>query len=272
MDSFVLFSDTQLVPPGQLNFDLDPAARLRACVAAINEECPQSACCVVTGDLTHWGEVAAYRVLKEELAQLAMPCYLLMGNHDCRQAFLSVFAEHSVEASGFIQYAAELGDTRLLFLDTLEPGRRGGYLCPQRLAWLKSQLERGGRVLLFMHHPPFAVGLPCMDGDGLSNSDELLACLWPHRDIIQHLFFGHLHRTVSGTWHGMGFSCPLSLVHQTPFDFTETRPDYVSMESPQYCKVLLYPDRLVVHHRAFLEGQGRDVPNVRRKRYPKPPL
>ncbi len=270
MQSVVFFSDTQLIPQGRVNFDLDPAVRLRACIDSINKECPESSFCLIAGDLSHWGEALAYEVLKRELSHLQMPCYLLMGNHDRRDNFLNVFPEHPVHPSGFIQYALDLGDTRIICLDTLEPGHRGGFLCQNRLEWLESQLANSEKILLFMHHPPFKVGLPSMDEDCLANGEELSDLLIPYKKNIQHLFFGHIHRSISGVWKEIGFSCPLSLVHQTPFDFADPKPNYISMEAPQYCKVMVYEDRVIVHHREFLQESGIAMPNRGRKRYPNP--
>ena len=42
---------------------------------------------IVTGDLAHWGEDAAYENLASVLARLNAPTILLMGNHDKRDPF-----------------------------------------------------------------------------------------------------------------------------------------------------------------------------------------
>ncbi len=267
MLDFVFLSDAQLIPEGCINFDIDPQSRIKACINAINEECPNSDFCVITGDLAHWGEESAYSVLRTELSALNMPYYLLVGNHDKRSCFRNVFPEHPTHESGFIHYTVDFPEARVICLDTLDEGKRSGRLCQDRLSWLESKLAGQKRVFLFMHHPPFRVGLACMDDDGLINSEEFLDAITPYKESISYLFFGHLHRAVSGIWNGIAYTCPPSLVHQTPFDFINPKPGYISVESPQFYRVLAYPDRVVIHHREFLESLGSEVPNTERKRY-----
>ena len=263
------FSDPQTVPSGYLNFDIDPQLRLRQCIDALIKDCPDSKACFITGDLTHWGEAEAYEVLREELARLPMPVYMMMGNHDNRETFLKVFPGHPADESGFIQYSLSTPAGKMICLDTLDEGKRGGILCQQRLLWLEKELKGEQPVYLFMHHPPFDVGLPSMDGDGLANVQEFLECLSPHTTKIRHLFFGHLHRPVSGNWQGFSYSGPNSLVHQTPFDFENRKVSALSPEPPVYHKVMLYPDRVVVHARDFLHSEPRIIRGSCTE-YPKP--
>ncbi|WP_257255557.1 MULTISPECIES: phosphodiesterase [unclassified Endozoicomonas] len=267
---FVHFSDPQLVPAGMLNYDIDPQARLKHCVDTLLQQVPESSACIITGDLTHWGEKEAYKALKEELDRLSFPVYCLMGNHDHRQNFLDVFPNHPRQQEGFIQFTVETELVNLICLDTLDDRKRSGVLCEQRLAWLKHELEAANKpVCLFMHHPPFETGLASMDRDNLVNSEALRSMIQPHKEWIRHLFFGHLHRSVSGHWQGISFSCPPSLVHQTPFNFDNPKPDSVSPEPPVYNLVDIHPDRLVVHTHNFLH----DSPTINSRacqRYQKP--
>ena len=174
-------SDPQTVPAGKINFDIDPQQRLRSCVDALLKECSNADACFITGDLTHWAEQAAYDVLLQELSRLPMPVYMMMGNHDSRAIFLATFPGHPVDSHGFIQYSMIIPEGKLICLDTLDEGKRGGLLCRKRLQWLTKELSTGDAFYLFMHHPPFKVGLPSMDDDGLANADEFLACLKPYK-------------------------------------------------------------------------------------------
>ncbi|AMO58521.1 phosphodiesterase [Endozoicomonas montiporae CL-33] len=256
---FIHLSDPQLVPAGEMNYDINPQLRIRLCIDAVLSDCKHLSLdfAVITGDLTHWGEVAAYRVLQEELNRLPFPVYLLMGNHDQREAFLTVFPEHPVDDEGFIQYTLDSLAGRMIFLDTLDAGKRGGVLCEKRLQWLENVLasSEGKPVYLFMHHPPFTVGLSAMDDDNLVNAGAFFHVVKPYLNQIRHLFFGHLHRTVTGSWHGISYSCPLSPVHQTAFEFDNKKPAYVSPEPPAYHLVELKPEQVVVHSRLFLHSE-----------------
>ncbi|UYM13863.1 phosphodiesterase [Endozoicomonas euniceicola] len=257
---FIHLSDPQLIPAGEMNYDINPQLRIRQCIDAILSDCASLPLdfAVITGDLTHWGEEVAYKVLREELSRLPFPVYMLMGNHDHREAFSTVFPEHPTDDnSGFVQYVLDSAAGRMIFLDTLDAGKRSGVLCQQRLQWLERKLadSEGQPVYLFMHHPPFTVGLSVMDDDNLVNSDEFLKIVNPYRTQIRHIFFGHLHRTVTGSWHGISYSCPLSPVHQTAFEFDNKKPAYVSPEPPAYHLVELKPEQVVVHSRLFLHSE-----------------
>ena len=69
-----------------------------------------------------------------------------------------------------------------------------------------------------MHHPPCSIGLAGLDVIRLLDSTGIEDVL---RDAIQkkHIFFGHVRRTVSGSWRGMPFSACPSTLHQIALDF-----------------------------------------------------
>ncbi|WP_062266846.1 phosphodiesterase [Endozoicomonas arenosclerae] len=267
---FVHLSDPQLIPAGHLNYDIDPQARLNSCVDRLLKEVPDAQACFITGDLTHWGEKEAYQVLKKELDRLPYPAYCMMGNHDHRQNFLDIFHQHPHQGDRFIQFSIQTQMADLVCLDTLDDRKRSGILCDKRLAWIEDLLKSSDKpVCLFMHHPPFETGLASMDRDNLLNAEAFWSVIKPYKERVRHLFFGHLHRCVSGNWRGISFSCPSSLVHQTPFNFDNPKPDYVSPEPPVYNLVDMFADRVVVHAHNFLH----DSPAIQSRtcqRYQKP--
>ena len=79
---FVILTDTHFVPRGMKLYGLDPAARLVVAAEKINATHKDISFVMVTGDLAHWGEQAAYASLADILAGLEAPTILLMGNHD----------------------------------------------------------------------------------------------------------------------------------------------------------------------------------------------
>ncbi|MEG0676438.1 MAG: hypothetical protein RR473_07295, partial [Comamonas sp.] len=123
------------------------------------------------------------------------------------------------DGNGFIQGRLDLGDASLLMLDTLDEGRNGGLYCEQRQAWLTRELDLLGDrpVYLFMHHPPFDIGIPCLDRMSLANPGDF-ARITAGRNNLRHLFFGHVHRPVCGSWRGIPYSTMRGLNHQVPFD------------------------------------------------------
>ena len=57
---FVILTDTHFVPRGRKLYGLDPAERLAVAVEKINATHKDISFVIVTGDLAHWGEQAAY--------------------------------------------------------------------------------------------------------------------------------------------------------------------------------------------------------------------
>lgn len=247
-------TDIHMVPPGRNLLGLSPRARLEACFADINRNHGDAACCILTGDLADRGEPAAYDELRDLLDGLKLPWHLMIGNHDDRASFIKAFPRQPLDSNGFVQQALELAAGRLLLLDTNEPGSGAGSYCADRAAWLEAELERaaGRPVYLFMHHPPFDINIPSLDRIKLLEIGELARVL-EGRGNIRHLFFGHVHRPVSGSWRGIPFSALRSTVHQVPLDFATKRKVPYSYEPPAYAVIFLEPEQTLVHFHDYLD-------------------
>ena len=78
--------------------------------------------------------------LAEILARSEIPLHLTVGNHDRRQAFLDTFAgAHALpDPNGFVQYAVDVGNLRLVVCDSLDENGDEGAFCEARAAWLAS--------------------------------------------------------------------------------------------------------------------------------------
>lgn len=259
MPTFIQLSDLHLPEPGALLYGLDPFARLDAAIADIlARHGPGSACpvdfAVLSGDLADRGDPAAYRALAVRLARLPFPSHLMVGNHDDRGALLAAFPATKSIAGGFIQDAFQTDAGRVILLDTLCPGAAHGELCAGRLAWLDAELSRSsGPVLLFMHHPPVAIGIASIDRLRLADAAALLGVLGPYKARVRHIFCGHVHRPVFGQWHGMNFSAVRGLGHQLALDFTATSNFPGCLEPPCYALVRASEAELVVHLHDFLD-------------------
>ncbi len=248
------FTDLHFVPPGVRLLDLDPRAQLEACIADINAQHGDAVCCLITGDLADRGHPDAYAALRDCLSALQVPYHLLIGNHDSRENFRSAFPETPCDAKGFVQSVVRSDAGDLFLLDTHEPGSGAGSYCAQRCAWLREKLAAaGGRpVYLFMHHPPFDIGIPSLDAIRLIDAEGLEAVLAEATDL-RHLFFGHVHRPVSGSWCGIPFSALRSTAHQVPLDFNTARPVPYSHEPPAYAVIHLMENQTTVHLHDFLD-------------------
>jgi Icc protein len=253
---FVVLTDTHFVPSGRRLYSLDPAARLEGAIAAINRDYHDLAFAIVTGDLAHWGELGAYEALKHALARLATPIILMVGNHDRRELFRAVFHDGDDDGNGFVQSVRQRDQATIITLDTLGEGQDGhaGRLCKKRLSFLEDALHAAPAdkpVLLFQHHPPLDIGLPHMDRFKLQQSEDEWKAFKRTR-TPDFMFFGHIHRPVSGVWRGIPFHIQRATNHQVGFDLTTS--DYIpgTHELPDYSLVTVSGRDIVILPRSFL--------------------
>ncbi|MBF5013816.1 metallophosphoesterase, partial [Burkholderia pseudomultivorans] len=134
-------SDLHIKRPGQLAYRrVDTAAALARCIARLNALVPRPDAVLVTGDLTDFGHDDEYRHLRELLAPLEIPYYLMVGNHDDRAGLRRAFPDRpELQGGEFVQYALDVGSVRVLALDSQVPGASHGDLCDARLGWLAGQ-------------------------------------------------------------------------------------------------------------------------------------
>jgi 3',5'-cyclic AMP phosphodiesterase CpdA len=254
----VHLSDLHLTADGGELFGSSPLARLHLAIDSILAAHADTDFCLLTGDLADAGHPAAYAALATALRRLPMPCHLLPGNHDSRPALLQQFPDLPVAGGGFLQAALATPAGRFLLLDTVTAGAPWGCYCATRQAWLAEQLAASGdeALWLVMHHPPLALGIPSMDQFMLRDGEALWSRLAPHRSRIRHLFFGHVHRPLGGSWRGIPFSCTSSPNHQVALDLSTRRGDDVPgcREPAGYALILITGASVVVHHQQLFGG------------------
>ena len=152
-------------------FGIDNNTNLSAAVAMLNHLDPAPDVVIGTGDLVNRGRPEEYLALRDLLAPLDAPIYLIPGNHDTARYLRETFSDHDYLASEdeFLSYVVDRYPLRLIGVDSTLPDAHNGAVCLERLAWLRSRLEEAPErpTLLFMHHPPFKTGIWWMDGIGL---------------------------------------------------------------------------------------------------------
>ncbi|MEP6609115.1 MAG: phosphodiesterase [Burkholderiaceae bacterium] len=248
-------SDPHIVRKGTLAYDrVDTRRMLQRCVRKILTLPRLPDAVVATGDLTDHGTVEEYELLAELLAPLRMPLYLVVGNHDDPRALQSVFPQHTYLAGddGFVQYAVDDFDVRLVVLDTTVPGEPGGALCERRLQWLDRTLGASDRpTIIAQHHPPFATGLSVMDRMGLADPEAEAAVVVRHSQV-QCIISGHFHRTIQARFAGTVASVCPSTAHQLGLDLAPGADIRFTFE-PSGFQLHLWNGTQVVTHTAQVE-------------------
>ena len=200
------------------------AERLRAVLAAIHELRPRPAAILASGDLTDIGEPDEYAALADILATVEIPLHLTVGNHDRRTPFLAVFGGRHAQTDpdGFVQYAVDIGELRVIICDSLDEGAADGGFCERRAAWLAGVLDAAPErpTIVAIHHPPIPSGIQWMDPDPRSDWIVRLEGALAHREQVKAVVCGHLHRPCHGTFAGRPVSVSAATALQLTLDLT----------------------------------------------------
>jgi len=245
-------TDSHVCMPGtRLYGRVDTARMLDTAVTAVLNLKQAPAAVVITSDLAESGAAAEYEVAARAIRRLPMPVYLMPGNHDDREQLRKSFPDHAYLGTGtYLQYAAALGDMRLICLDTVVPGQPHGELDDARMSWLAEQLERyqDETVILAMHHPPFATLIGHMDKMGLLQGAPELEKLVASYPNVARVICGHMHRAIDIGFAGTIASVAPSTAHQIPADLDPDAPAMWNLEPPGFrLHVRTHEGRVVTH-------------------------
>lgn len=191
---WALLSDTHVPADVENNYrGFHPYRNAQKVVADIVSASPDAA--VIIGDLARLeglpGDYANLKTLLNPLAE-KLPVFMALGNHDDRQNFTKVFAEHpgqKQQVRGKHVVIAENGPTRLIVLDSLlYVNKVAGLLGKAQRQWLEDYLKQSDDrpTLLCFHH---SIG----DGDGdLLDLPRVLDFVKPIRKV-KAILYGHSH-------------------------------------------------------------------------------
>ena len=199
MPRLLQLSDLHVVAPGTMASGvLDTPALLRNAIDAIVKQRggiePLDAV-LVTGDISDDGTAESYIEARAQLERLDLPLLLIPGNHDHRDTMRSAFADLSLmPKEGPVDWATDLGTTRIVGLDSLVEGQGAGRLSETTLSHLRDSLAdfHGDSVVVALHHPPLLTGIRFMDDIRLENVVELAAILAPFNGELL-VVAGHVH-------------------------------------------------------------------------------
>ena len=257
-DTFILgqISDLHIKAPGKLSYRVvDCAAMLERCIEEVLRLPQRPDAIVFTGDLADFGRPEEYAHLRQLLAPLPMPYYLLPGNHDERSTLRQAFADHAYlrQWEPYIQYAIDDWPLRIVAIDTVIPGEGGGRLDDERLAWLDRTLGGAPKkpTVVVMHHPPFTTLIGHMDHVGLEGSEALARVIARHPQV-ERVLCGHLHRPIQYRFAGTIASTSPSPAHQVALDLSPDAPSDFKMEPPAFQLHAWREGTGVVSHIAYI--------------------
>lgn len=197
-------SDLHVVaPPRLVSGRLDTARLLESAIDRILADLPGLApvdAVLVTGDISDDGTPESYAMARRQLDRLGLPLLVLPGNHDRREPLRAAFADAlAMPENGPVDWVVDLGELRVVGLDTLVEGRSGGALGEATLAHLSAALRgaAGRPVLVAMHHPPVQTGIRFMDDIGLDAPGGILSAM-SDADGPVRIVAGHVHVPLTG--------------------------------------------------------------------------
>lgn len=230
--------------------------RLRQVMKSIHGLRPRPIAIIASGDLVDRGEAEEYLELQRLMSDSEIPIYFALGNHDNRDAFLSVFSGPGAQTddNGYVQYAVDFGDMRMVVCDTLEGPNHGDY-DEARAAWLARTLDEAPDrpTAVILHHPPIPSGIQWMDPEPDSPWLSRLEAVLAGRSQVKVLMCGHIHRAFNGVFAGHLVSAAPATSIQLTLDLTDVDmhvPDgreILVEEPPGYALLMSVGPNLTTH-------------------------
>ncbi|WP_027134032.1 phosphodiesterase [Geminicoccus roseus] len=265
-------TDLHVVPEGTLAYQRVPANQMVArAIDRVLALDPAPDVVVVTGDLTNCGRVEEYRILKDQLARLKQPVFVIPGNHDRRENLrqgLGHLLPRDLDGERLHQVVDDF-PVRLVLLDTVVPGHGHGELGEACLDWLEARLADEPRkpTIVAMHHPPFHCGIGHMDRIALFEPGRFAAVIARHPQV-ERVICGHHHRPIVVRFAGTIASISPSLVHQVELDLGPEADGMFVMEPPAFQLHRWTEATGLVSHTAYVDPAEGPYPFTDEPDYP----
>lgn len=193
------FSDPHLFasPQGTLRGVQTLAALQRVLTHAAGRHMPFDAL-LCTGDVVN-DEPGGYAHFARVLSTYDRPVYCVPGNHDDAAKMRTALARAPFQVGGH----ADLGNWRMILLDSSVPHEAGGRISEHELAALDAALRGTDRhVMVCMHHHPVNMASRWLDEVGIDNADALFKVLDAHSHV-RLISWGHVHQCFDGRRRGV---------------------------------------------------------------------
>jgi Icc protein len=256
---FVHISDTHFGPTkayGRHGHTPYPCAK--ALVNVINHLPVTPDFVIHTGDVATDPDPQAYELAAEVFADLTVPIYYVVGNHDTAQDIrqhLPMGPKADLDSSERLSYTFEMKGYRFLVVDARGPDAIDpeGLLPDSQLEIVRREATAVGPPLtIFMHYPALPLNSTRFDENMLvQNGKTFHNALLPARDRLRGVFFGHIHQHMQMMRDGIVYASTASAFSQfaawpNAID-PNTDPDHL----PGYSFVHLLPEQTIIHHHTF---------------------
>ena len=189
-----------------------------------------------TGDLIQDENPASYAYLEEQLADLGIPCYGLLGNHDL-PALMEIGLTRNMLR---MESSLRIGGWQLIFLDSRISGQVSGHLGAGELTKLRQALQAYPQLptLVCLHHQPVPIGSQWLDAIGLDNPEPFFACIDTYPQV-RGILWGHIHQAFQDLRKGVSLlGAPSTCIQFLP----GSRDFALDARTPGFRWLHLYPD------------------------------
>ena len=186
-----------MVTDVHINLDDDSASRrFAATIQAIEAEKPELVInCGDTADSGARSEMVEYLSILP--ASLRDKTHQVPGNHETKWDWSAY--ETFVELLGPTSHVVTVDGLQIIFLNTSNIQQGPAYITDEGLAWLRRELERGGRnrpTLIVTHHP-----LVGEDFYLMPREDALMDVIAPYQ--VRGILCGHVHQQILRRCNGL---------------------------------------------------------------------
>ncbi|OKH18322.1 metallophosphoesterase [[Limnothrix rosea] IAM M-220] len=189
---------------------------------------------LLTGDLAHNGEKAAYEHLKNLIDQTKIPAYWLPGNHDNFQRMQSALSSQYLHAQKCFQHK---NWCFILLNSCLENAQYGeGTLAKTELDWLVDKLNahRGKPTAIALHHHPVDTGIDWLEQMSVLNSSAFHEIIRQYPQV-KVVCFGHIHHQLTVRQNGIYFfGTPATCTQVTPAHCREIEGEIQLWQQPGF--------------------------------------
>jgi len=205
---FIHLTDLHIGHPTEPDSHLysDTSETLQKTLQIIKEIEPKPAFIVASGDLTNRGDPASFRHLKSMFADIDIPVFYALGNHDTREGYYKGMLDRETEIHTPLFYDQLIEGIHVIVLDSSIPGKISGALDEHQFTWLAERLQAYDQSpkLIVSHHPPALGDIPDWDFWRTIefHQSQRLADLLKGKNILG-ILSGHIHHDRVSMWHGV---------------------------------------------------------------------
>lgn len=212
-----------------------------------------------TGDVVADPVDEAYRLAADLMAELDVPVYYAVGNHDSSVGVRDLLNHGPYEALGDDPtrhiYGFSVKGSEFMVLDGRAPDELDPHGClgGEQLAIVRQKTAEvaAGPLTIFVHFPALPFNSPWFDQNMLLlDGEELHDILCQSPREIRGVFYGHVHMPLQTRRNGILYSAAPSTFANFAAWPNKTEPEFLD-EPPGFSFVQLLPNQLMIRHHGF---------------------